>query len=112
MVWHTCTLDFLVAELKESIARMGTDLKQKIIESLRSTWNSLHEFAQAHRRGHVMDDEKGLEREVDQQVDSVMSHMAQQHDDKSDTACKCAWFMVLSSRRLLLHIQAAMYADI
>ncbi|XP_076460329.1 triacylglycerol hydrolase DDHD2-like [Babylonia areolata] len=82
-------------ELKESIQRMGSDLKQKIIESLRSTWNTLHEFALAHRRdaGRVADDgEDGLEREVDHQVNSVMAHLSQhQHsDDKSDTASVCS----------------------
>ena len=74
---------------------MGMDLKQKIMESLRSTWNSLHDFARAHRSESgtttdSTDNSQGLENEVDQQVNSVMAQMVQQqHDaDKSDTACK------------------------
>ena len=70
------------------------DLKQKIVESLRSTWNSLHDFARAHRSETVAasdstDNGQGLENEVDQQVKSVMAQMVQQQDaDKSDTVCK------------------------
>ena len=73
---------------------MGMDLKQKIMESLRSTWNSLHDFARAHRSETVAasdstDNSQGLENEVDQQVNSVMAQMVQQQDvDKSDTICK------------------------
>lgn len=37
-----------VAELKESLTRMGSDLKQGFISSLRSAWQTLNEFARAH----------------------------------------------------------------
>ncbi|KAL8596924.1 hypothetical protein ACOMHN_062294 [Nucella lapillus] len=78
-------------ELKESITRMGSDLKQKIMESLRSTWQTLHNFAQAHRRdssSQAMDGEQGFETQVDEQVNSVMAHLSQQQpmDDRSDSA--------------------------
>lgn len=36
-------------ELKESLSRMGSDLKQRLVDSLRYTWNSIHDFARAHR---------------------------------------------------------------
>lgn len=83
-------------ELKESISRMGTDLKQKIVESLRNTWNTLHDFARAHRTdpnavSNGTDNSQGLEKEVDQQVNSVMAEMVQQQEvDKSDTASICS----------------------
>ncbi|XP_028278978.1 SEC23-interacting protein [Parambassis ranga] len=35
-------------ELKESLTRMGSDLKQGFISSLRSAWQTLNEFARAH----------------------------------------------------------------
>lgn len=35
-------------ELKEGLSRMGYDLKQKLMESLKYTWNSISEFAKAH----------------------------------------------------------------
>ncbi|KAL8613088.1 hypothetical protein ACOMHN_035029 [Nucella lapillus] len=84
-------------ELKESISRMGTDLKHKIVESLRNTWNSLHDFARSHRTdpnavsNGADATSQGLEKEVDQQVNSVMAEMAQHQDmDKSDTASICS----------------------
>ncbi|XP_071947613.1 triacylglycerol hydrolase DDHD2-like [Antedon mediterranea] len=36
-------------ELKESLAAFGSDLKRGFMESMRKTWKTLHEFAQAHR---------------------------------------------------------------
>ncbi|XP_070696776.1 SEC23-interacting protein [Pempheris klunzingeri] len=35
-------------ELKESLSRMGSDLKQGFISSLRTAWQTLNEFARAH----------------------------------------------------------------
>ncbi|KAL4231202.1 S23-interacting protein [Mactra antiquata] len=66
-------------ELKESLARMGTDIKQKIIDSLKSTWTSINNFARAHQSEN---------QSLEQQVESEMSQITQQFDDddKSDTA--------------------------
>lgn len=36
------------SELKESLSRMGSDLKQGFISSLKSAWQTLNEFARAH----------------------------------------------------------------
>lgn len=36
------------AELKESLTRMGSDLKHGFISSLRSAWQTLNDFARAH----------------------------------------------------------------
>ncbi|XP_041921612.1 SEC23-interacting protein isoform X3 [Alosa sapidissima] len=35
-------------ELKESLTRMGSDLKHSVISSLRSAWQTLNDFARAH----------------------------------------------------------------
>ncbi|KAL2083637.1 hypothetical protein ACEWY4_021410 [Coilia grayii] len=35
-------------ELKESLSRMGSDLKHSVISSLRSAWQTLNDFARAH----------------------------------------------------------------
>ncbi|MCI4376328.1 hypothetical protein PGIGA_G00187260 [Pangasianodon gigas] len=35
-------------ELKESLSRMGSDLKQGFISSLKTAWQTLHDFARAH----------------------------------------------------------------
>lgn len=39
---------FGVLELKESLSRMGSDLKHGFISSLRSAWQTLNDFARAH----------------------------------------------------------------
>lgn len=39
-------------EIKESLSRMGADLKQRLLDPLWNTWNSINEFARAHRFGY------------------------------------------------------------
>ncbi len=43
-----CNVSLCVSELKESLTRMGSDLKHGFISSLRSAWQTLNEFARAH----------------------------------------------------------------
>lgn len=40
-------LSFLL-ELKDSLSRMGSDLKQGFLSSLKTAWQTLNEFARAH----------------------------------------------------------------
>lgn len=40
--------NLLCSELKESLTRMGSDLKQGFISSLKSAWQTLNDFARAH----------------------------------------------------------------
>ncbi|XP_060595144.1 phospholipase DDHD2-like [Ruditapes philippinarum] len=72
-------------ELKESLARMGTDIKQKIIDSVRSTWTSINNFARAHQSDGSS---------IEQQVESEMSQISRQleDDDRSDTASVTSGF--------------------
>ncbi|KAM4635892.1 SEC23-interacting protein [Discoglossus pictus] len=51
-------------ELKESLTRMGSDLKQGFISSLRSAWQTLNDFARAHTSSAQLQEE--LRRVVDQ----------------------------------------------
>ncbi|KAL3863613.1 hypothetical protein ACJMK2_005363 [Sinanodonta woodiana] len=66
-------------ELKESIARVGADIKQKIIDSLKSTWNSINSFAQAHRNTA----ETSLEEQVDSQMSSMVQELSKDDDATS-----------------------------
>ncbi|XP_050313256.1 phospholipase DDHD2 isoform X2 [Anthonomus grandis grandis] len=50
-------------ELKETVARVGADLKQKVVDSMRSTWNSLYQFTMSHRS-----DQSALENEVNKNI--------------------------------------------
>ncbi|KAM9324607.1 SEC23-interacting protein [Gastrophryne carolinensis] len=51
-------------ELKESLSRMGSDLKQGVISSLRSAWQTLNEFARFHTSSAQLQAE--LEKVADQ----------------------------------------------
>lgn len=61
-------------ELKESLSRMGSDLKQRFMDSLRYTWNSLNEFARAHRSSPAQVEaevDRVLQEEISRQADAV-----------------------------------------
>ena len=51
------------------MARVGADLKQKLLDSVRSTWNSVYQLAMFHKP-----DNQILEREIDKVVEEQMSH--------------------------------------
>ena len=60
---------------------MGSDLKQKIFESLRSTWNSINDFARAHRSPSSElpgDDDVVRGLDVGGQVESVVSQIVEE----------------------------------
>ncbi|XP_011707116.1 PREDICTED: phospholipase DDHD2-like, partial [Wasmannia auropunctata] len=54
-------------ELKETMARVGADLKQKLIDSVRQTWNSFYQLAVFHKP-----DNQALEREIDKVVEEQL----------------------------------------
>lgn len=61
-------------ELKESLSRMGSDLKQRFLDSLRYTWNSLNEFARAHRSSPAQVEaevDRVLQEEIIRQADAA-----------------------------------------
>uniref|UniRef100_A0A1I8H070 DDHD domain-containing protein n=2 Tax=Macrostomum lignano TaxID=282301 RepID=A0A1I8H070_9PLAT len=55
-------------ELRDGLARVGADLKARLVDSLRSTWASLQGFAQAHRS-------VAARPEDDQQLDSLAAEL-------------------------------------
>ncbi|CAB0038290.1 unnamed protein product, partial [Trichogramma brassicae] len=57
-------------ELKETMARVGADLKQKLIDSVRSTWNSVYQLAMFHRQ----DNRTLLEQEIEKVVEEQLSN--------------------------------------
>lgn len=69
-----CTGLVPLAELKESLSRMGSDLKQRFLDSLRYTWNSLNEFARAHRSSPAQVEaevDRVLQEEIIRQADAA-----------------------------------------
>lgn len=72
-------------EFKEAVTRYGTDIKQKIVDSFKSTWAVINDFARAHRSEAKS---KSMEDEVKSEMDQMMSHIAQQHseDDRASVS--------------------------
>ncbi|KAK0086211.1 hypothetical protein PV325_003562 [Microctonus aethiopoides] len=70
-------------ELKETMARVGADLKQKVLDSMRSTWNSVYHLAMFHRS-----DNQELEHEIDkvveEQLQSTCEHSRSMNSSAND----------------------------
>ena len=66
------SLGFLyLPELREKLSFLGANLKQNLVASMRTTWNTLHDFARAHTvtgtleaPGQDESEADGVEREV------------------------------------------------
>ena len=70
------------SELRESLSRVGSDLKQRIVDSVRSTWKTINEFALAHKTTP--------QELVDKQVNEVLSQMSADEQERLDeNTCKC-----------------------
>ncbi|XP_043268616.1 SEC23-interacting protein-like isoform X2 [Venturia canescens] len=67
-------------ELKETMARVGADLKQKLLDSVRSTWNSVYQLAMFHRPEN-QSFEQEIEKVVEEQLQKSPSVHEQQNDD-------------------------------
>ncbi|RUS83335.1 hypothetical protein EGW08_008882 [Elysia chlorotica] len=72
-------------EFKEAVTRYGTDIKQKIVDSFKSTWAVINKFAQAHKSDAKPN---SMEQEVKSEMDQMMSHLVQQHseDDRASVS--------------------------
>ncbi|XP_028936399.1 SEC23-interacting protein isoform X2 [Ornithorhynchus anatinus] len=62
-------------ELKESLSRMGSDLKQGFISSLKSAWQTLNEFARAHTSSAQLQEE--LEKVANQIKEEEEKHVVE-----------------------------------
>ena len=77
-------LALLFSEFKEAVTRYGTDIKQKIVDSFKSTWAVINDFARAHKSEAKPN---SMEEEVKSEMDQMMSHLAQQHSE-DDRGCE------------------------
>ncbi|CAL1673935.1 unnamed protein product [Lasius platythorax] len=71
-------------ELKETMARVGADLKQKLIDSVKHTWNSVYQLALFHKP-----DNQTLQREIDKVVEEQLQQqpsVPDQHNNDDDGA--------------------------
>lgn len=51
------------------MARVGADLKQRLLESVRNTWNSVYQLAMFHKQ-----DNQTLEQEIEKVVEEQMNN--------------------------------------
>ena len=70
----------MCTELRESLSRVGSDLKQRIIDSVKSTWKTLNDLA--NRRHATGDDASVSATDIDDIVSETVSNL----DDTS--SCK------------------------
>ncbi|KAJ8945640.1 hypothetical protein NQ314_009175 [Rhamnusium bicolor] len=63
-------------ELKETMARVGADLKQKVIDSMKSTWNSFYQLAMFHKP-----DQPSLEEEVQKVFQEQLENKPEVEED-------------------------------
>ena len=66
-------------ELRENLARIGFDIKQRIMESFRSTWRTINNFAYGHKASPP--EPKINDEDVDREVNSVLTEMQKEADD-------------------------------
>lgn len=66
-------------ELKESLSRMGSDLKQGFISSLRTAWQTLNEFARAHTSSAQLQAELAI---VANQIEEQEKHVHEVSEQK------------------------------
>lgn len=62
------------------MARVGADLKQRIMDSMKNTWNSVYQFTMFHRQ-----DTRSLEAEVDKVLEEQMGEDVPETEESSET---------------------------
>jgi len=67
-------------ELRDSLTRMGSDLKQRIIESVKTTWRSINSFALSHRS------EAQNQEYLETEVDSVLCELSGNDNDEASNS--------------------------
>ncbi|CAH1963675.1 unnamed protein product [Acanthoscelides obtectus] len=69
-------------ELKETMARVGADLKQKVIDSLKSTWDTFSQYTMFHKPEQQPSLEDEVQKVIDQQMEvKGMEEKTQEQDE-------------------------------
>lgn len=68
-------------EIRENLSKVGFEIKQRVLETLKSTWNSLSGFAKAHTFPSA-----AVEAEVDKLVNQQMSESEYEQQAPSETS--------------------------
>lgn len=89
-------------ELKETMARVGADLKQKLLDSVRNTWNSVYQLALFHKP-----DNSTLEREIDKVMEEQLHQTVPEHQANDDTGVELKVGKLNNGRRIDYVLQEA-----
>ena len=78
----------LFPELKENIAKVGADIKDRVMRSIKSTWATINDFARAHTSSGqaAITDEQQLSEQVDAALQGVTAASAE--DTSADLECE------------------------
>ncbi|XP_067928584.1 phospholipase DDHD2-like [Watersipora subatra] len=68
-------------ELKENIVKVGADIKDRVMRSIKSTWTTINDFARAHTSGGT-DNQPSTEEQTSQEFDKAIESVV---EDKLDT---------------------------
>lgn len=63
------------------MARVGADFKQKVIDSMKSTWNSVYQLAMFHRQDQPS---SSLEEEVEKAIKEQLKHQNTENEETPD----------------------------
>lgn len=86
-----------VPELKESLSRMGSDLKEGFISSLRSAWQTLNDFARAHTSSALQAELAMVANQIEEE---------EKHVQEGQSA-RFLWFFLLPQRPTSLTFSVA-----
>lgn len=76
------------SELKENIAKVGADIKDKVMRSLKSTWATINNFAQAHRSSGQAAIEDA--QQLSDHVDAALQGVTAAEDQSAELECESA----------------------
>ncbi|KAK9304382.1 hypothetical protein QLX08_004179 [Tetragonisca angustula] len=89
-------------ELKETMARVGADLKQRLLDSVRNTWNSVYQLAVFHKS-----DNNTLEREIDKVMEEQLQQTVSDHQTNDDGGAEFKVGKLNGGRRIDYVLQEA-----
>lgn len=79
---------YMLPELKENIVKVGADIKDKVMRSIKSTWATINDFARAHTGapGQPAITDEQLSQEVDRTLQSAVA--SEERLDTSELECE------------------------
>lgn len=84
------------------MARVGADLKQKLLDSVRNTWNSVYQLALFHKP-----DNSTLEREIDKVMEEQLHQTVPEHQTSDDGGVELKVGKLNNGRRIDYVLQEA-----